>query len=240
MARMTRVPLARRVWIADTGTPAAMEITSASGEIVPADLVEHAAHDLRLDRQHHDLRRRRHVIVGRGIDAVLLAQLLHPLQPRPRSRHCAAAKSSPRNNPRNMASAILPAPTKPMVRVIGHSTLKGTCLSISRSPGSCFAQRPRRFRDRCGRSHGPAGDAFRSSRSNRTAETLYAPRPTTVQPPRRSRSSSESRHQSSFIRNELLEGRPLNVRQSSRSIRHIGEVAEIALRQRQGAPPNSK
>ena len=36
MARMTRVPLARRPWIADTGTPAAMEITSASGEIVPA------------------------------------------------------------------------------------------------------------------------------------------------------------------------------------------------------------
>ena len=36
IARMTRVPLASRAWIVATGTPAAIEITSASREIVSA------------------------------------------------------------------------------------------------------------------------------------------------------------------------------------------------------------
>src|SRR5204863_8778709 len=51
------------------------------------DCVEHATENLRRDREHDDLRRGRHFVVGRRVDRVLLAQLAHPLFTRTRRRH---------------------------------------------------------------------------------------------------------------------------------------------------------
>jgi hypothetical protein len=104
--------------MAATGTPAAMEITSASGEIVCA--TSSSTRPMICGLTDNTT-----ISADAGLWLSVVASMPYfSRNSSTRSRRgpdaeiCAGAKSFPRRSPRNMASAMLPAPMKPMVRVM--------------------------------------------------------------------------------------------------------------------------